>query len=236
MPTLLTHVAMATLALIRVVPAMSSPQGAPALVLLLVMLLDFAVLGTTRLSTCIRALALQGLLLGALPLLLASTLSAHVVVLAFGTVAVKAIALPWFLRWAIREASVRREVEPLVGFIASLLLGAVAVGLAFAVAGRLPLPELRTELLVPVSLATVIIGFIVLITRRKAVTQVVGYLMLENGIYLFGLTQAESVPFLLELGVLLDVFVGVFIMGIVVFHINREFDSLDSARLTELSD
>lgn len=236
MPTLLTHVAMAAAPLVWLAPAISSPQGAPAVVLLLVMLTDFAVLGTTRLSTCIRALAFQGLLLGLLPPLLASALSPHVVVLALGTVAVKAIALPWFLRWAIREASVRREVEPLIGFIASLLLGAVAVGLAFAVSARLPLPELRTELLVPVSLATVIIGFIILITRRKAVTQVVGYLMLENGIYLFGLTQTESVPFLLELGVLLDVFVGVFIMGIVVFHINREFDSLDSAHLTELSD
>jgi hydrogenase-4 component E len=80
------------------------------------------------------------------------------------------------------------------------------------------------------------IGFIVLTTRRKALTQVVGYLVLENGIYLFGLTQTESVPYLLEIGVLLDVFVGVFTMGIVVFHINREFDSLDSAHLTELTD
>ena len=216
--------------------AMSMSQTAPELVLLLVVLTDFAVLGTTRLSMCIRALAVQGLLLGALPLLLAPSLSLHVWVLAFGTVAVKGIALPWFLRWAIREASVRREVEPMVGFIASLLLGAAAVGLAFAIAARLPLPALRTELLVPVSLATLIIGFIVLTTRRKAITQVVGYLMLENGIYLFGLTQTESVPFLLEVGVLLDIFVGVFIMGIVVFHINREFDSIDSTRLTELSD
>jgi hydrogenase-4 component E len=236
MQTALMWVATATSRLVWILPETSSPQGAPALVLLLIVLCDFAVLGTTRLSTCIRALAFQGALLGVLPLLLASSLSAHILVLALGTVAVKAIALPWFLRWAIREAAVRREVEPLVGFIASLLLGALAVGLAFAVAARLPLPEMRAELLVPVSLATVIIGFIVLITRRKAITQVVGYLMLENGIYLFGLTQAESVPFLLELGVLLDVFVGVFIMGIVVFHINREFDSLDSARLTELTD
>jgi hydrogenase-4 component E len=65
---------------------------------------------------------------------------------------------------------------------------------------------------------------------------VVGYLMLENGIYLFGLPQIERVPFLIEAGVLLDVFVGVFIMGIVVFHINREFDSISAARLTELRD
>lgn len=209
---------------------------ATALVLLLVVLTDLAVLGTMRLSTCIRALAVQGLLLGSLPILIAPTVSLHAVGLAIGTVAVKAVALPLFLVWAIREAAVRREVEPSIGPIASLLLGAAAVALAFAIAARLPEPPGSEALLVPYSLATLIIGFIVLTTRRKAVTQVVGYLMLENGIYLFGLTQTESVPFLLELGVLLDVFVGVFIMGIVVFHINREFDSIDSARLTELSD
>jgi hydrogenase-4 component E len=215
---------------------MQSMHSVSQLVLLLIVLSNFAVLGTTRLSTCIRALAAQGLLLGMLPLVFASQLSFHPVVLAVGTVAVKAVVLPLFLAWAIREASVRREIEPLVGFIASLVLGALAVALGFVIAARLPLPPAQDPLLVPVSLATVMIGFLVLTSRRKAVTQVVGYVMLENGIYLFGLTQAEKVPFLLELGVLLDVFVGVFIMGIVVFHINREFDSLDSARLTELTD
>lgn len=211
-------------------------RNAAQLVLLLVVLSDLAVLGTTRLSSCIRGIAAQGLLLGLLPLLLASELSIHAVSLGVGTVLVKAILLPWFLGRAIREAAVRREVEPLVGFIASQLLGALAVALAFAIALRLPMPGMQQQLLVPVSLATLMIGFIVLTTRRKALMQVVGYLILENGIYLFGLTQTESVPFLIELGVLLDVFVGVFIMGIVVFHINREFDSLDSTRLTELTD
>lgn len=211
-------------------------RNAPEVLLLLVVLTNFAVLGTTRLSTCIRALAFQGLLLGLLPLALPAQVSLHAVALAAGTVAVKAIALPSFLKWAIREAAVRREVEPYVGFTASLLLGALALGFAFAIGAQLPLPERPHALLVPVSLATVVIGFIVLTTRRKALTQVAGYLMLENGVFLFGLTQAESVPFLLEAGVLLDVFVGVFIMGIVVFHINREFDSLDSARLSGFAD
>lgn len=206
------------------------------LVLLLVVLSDLAVLGTSRLTSCIRGVAAQGLLLGLLPVLLAEHLSVHAVSLALGTTAVKAVVLPWFLLRAIREAAVRREVEPIVGFIASQVLGAVAIALAFAIAARLPLPQAPHDLLVPVSLATLMIGFIVLTTRRKALTQVVGYLMLENGIYLFGLTQSERVPFLIELGVLLDVFVGVFIMGIVVFHINRTFDSLDATRLTELTD
>jgi hydrogenase-4 component E len=211
-------------------------QNLPEVLLLLVVLTDLAMLGTARLSTYIRALALQGLLLGLLSAAIAPELSPHTVVLALGTIAVKTVLLPWFLARAIREAKLRREVEPAVGYIASLLLGSLAIALAFAIAARLPLPGGQNELLVPGSLATVMIGFIVLTTRRKALVQVAGYLMLENGIYLFGLTQTESVPYLLEVGVLLDVFVAVFIMGIVVFHINREFDSLDSARLTELTD
>ncbi|HEY8175280.1 MAG TPA: hypothetical protein VIF32_06300 [Gemmatimonadaceae bacterium] len=206
------------------------------LALLLIVLSDFAVLATSRLSACIRAVAFQGILLGALPLLLHPGMALHTVVLAGGTMVIKAGILPWFLRWAIREAAVRREIEPLVGYMASLILGAVALAVAFAVATALPLHAVGTDLLVPVALVTVMIGLIVLTTRSKAIIQVVGYLMLENGIYLFGLTQLQRVPFLVEVGVLLDVFVGVFIMGIVVFHINREFDSISAARLTELHD
>ena len=204
------------------------------LVLFLIVLTDFTVIGTSRISACIRAVAFQGLLLGVLPPLLHATVSPHTMALAAGTIAIKAIALPAFLRWAIREASIRREVEPLVGYMASLLFGVAALGFAFAVTNVLPTTGSESDFLIPAALVTVIIGLFVLTTRTKAVTQVVGYLMLENGIYMFGLTQVERVPFLVEMGVLLDVFVGVFIMGIVVFHINREFDSMSSARLTDL--
>jgi hydrogenase-4 component E len=206
------------------------------LVLLLIVLTNFWVLGTTRLSSTIRATAFQGALLAALPIAFSTRLTFHTLALAAGTLIVKSIVLPHFLFRAIREAAVRREIEPLIGFTTSMFSGAAAVALAFAIAPRLAWPEARSEMLVPVALSTVIIGLIVLTTRNKAITQVVGYLLLENGIYTFGLSQAERVPFLIELGVLLDVFVGVFIMGIVVFHINREFDSLDSSRLTELRD
>lgn len=206
------------------------------LLLVLVTLSDFMILGASRLTTCIRAIALQGLLLGALPLALTQRWSLHITALAIGSAIVKSLVLPWFLRRAIREAAVRREVEPQIGFTMSLVLGTAAVAIAFGVAQRLPLNEGTSELLVPVALATVMMGFLTLTTRAKAITQVVGYLMLENGIYLFGLTSAERVPFLVEVGVLLDVFVAVFIMGIVVFHINREFDSISSTRLSELRD
>lgn len=206
------------------------------LLLLGVILTNFWVLGTTRLSSAIRATAIQGALLAALPVALHPGWSLHIIGLAVGTLLVKAILLPSFLSWAIREAAVRREIEPLIGFSGSLLLGTIVVALSFGIAQRIPLPESESALLIPVALATVMIGLIVLTTRNKALTQVVGYLILENGIYVFGLSQAERVPFLVELGVLLDIFVGIFIMGIVVFHINRAFDSMDSTRLTELKD
>ncbi len=207
-----------------------------SLLLTAVVLTDFVVMATSRMSTCIRAIGLQGLILAALPLALRPEWSLHTTALALGTAVVKAVALPWFLGWAIREANVRREVEPVVGYVTSVLLGVVAVGVAFVVAPKLPLPEGHGTLLVAVALSNVLTGLIVLTSRLKAINQVVGYLMLENGIFVFGLTQTERVPFLLELGVLLDVFVGVFIMGIVVFHINREFDSLSSTRLEELKE
>lgn len=211
-------------------------RPAHELLLLMVVLTDFWVLGTTRLTSMIRATAIQGALLAALPLALFPHPSPHIIALAIGTLAVKAFLLPRFLSLAIREASVRREIEPLIGFTLSVMLGAAAVALSFAIARRLALPGVSSDMLVPVALSTVIIGLVVLTTRNKALTQVVGYLILENGIYTFGLSQAERVPFLVEVGVLLDIFAGVFIMGIVLFHINREFDSLDSARLTELKD
>lgn len=203
------------------------------ILLLLIALTGFAILGTSRISACIRAIAIQGVLLGLLSLAIHDFRSPRVMVLAAGTVLIKGIVLPWFLRWAMREAAVRREVEPAIGYMTSVFLGALAVGGSFALAYRLPAAT-HVGPLIPIAFATLIVGLLVLITRRKAITQVVGYLMLENGVYLFGLTQLSRVPFLVEIGVLLDVFVGVFIMGIVVFHINREFDSISAGNLVEL--
>ena len=150
---------------------------------------------------------------------------------------VKGVLLPGFLLWAMREAAVRREVEPSLGPMGSIAAGILAVGLAVALSAHLPLTgEGVPALLGAVSFATVMTGFIVLTTRQKAMTQVVGYLLLENGVYIFGLALSGRVPLLVEMGVLLDLVVGVFIMGLVVFDMNRELESLDSARLSELRD
>lgn len=206
-------------------------------VLVLVLLTNFFLLGTSRLRAIINGTALQGVLLGALLLLVHHELSARPVLLAVGATAIKAIVIPWLLARAMREAAVRREVEPFIGYIPSLVLGAIGTGLAMLFAGTLPLaPQHVGSLLIPTSLATVITGFILLTTRRKALTQVAGYLVLENGIFVMGLALIEAIPFFVEIGVLLDLLVAIFVMGIMILQINREFSSLDTTRLSSLKE
>jgi len=135
----------------------------------------------------------------------------------------------------MRAANIEREIEPVIGFVPSLLLGAVGTIAAVAVAHKLPLlPEHIDTLLVPGSLASIFTGFILLVGRVKAISQVCGFLILENGIYLFGLLLLRSTPLLVESGILLDVTVGVFVIGIIVDRIQRAFDSLDTRKLTVL--
>ena len=137
----------------------------------------------------------------------------------------------------MRQVAITREVEPSIGLLPSLLLGALATALAVVFGGRLPLAETRlAPLLVPASMATIVTGFILLVTRRKALSQVLGYLVLENGIFLFGLLLVHAMPFLVEAGVLLDIFVGIFVSTIIIHHINREFASLDTRRLSLLKE
>jgi hydrogenase-4 component E len=209
------------------------------MVFVLVVVLDFFVLASSRLQAAIRAVAAQGALLALLPVILATGEhdSGHVAVLAIGAFLVKGVAIPWMMVWATREAAIRREVEPIVGFVPSLLLGAAGVALAFAFAGGLPLPTAEKHaLLVPTSLATVWTGLLLVVSRRKAVAQVLGFLVLENGVFVFGVLLTDFMPVMVEAGVLLDLFAAVFVMGIVMFHINREFSSLDTGKLSALKD
>ena len=93
-----------------------------------------------------------------------------------------------------------------------------------------------SALVVPAAFSTLLIGFLVLVTRRKAITQVVGYLLIENGVYIFGQSLASTIPFVVELGILLDVLVGVFVMGVAIHHISREFEHIDTELLSTLKD
>lgn len=205
--------------------------------LVFVLLLNFFLLGTSRIRAMISVSAFQGILLGALPILVHQKVTLEPALIAAAAILVKGAVIPTMLARAMREARIRREVEPFVGYLHSLLFGAAGTGLALVFAQTLPLAEEHeSSLLVPASLATVLTGFLILTTRRKAITQAVGYLVLENGVFIMGMVLVEAMPFLVEAGVLLDLTVGIFVMGIIINQINREFSSIDSARLSSLKE
>ena len=202
--------------------------------LVLCLLLNFAVLGTSRLAFSVRAVALQGVILGVLPALI-HPFSWHLVLIVVSIILAKGALIPTLIMRAIRKAEIQREFEPFIGYIPSLVLGALFTSLAFIFAARLPLaPEHEGLLFVPASIATLMCGFLVLMGRRKAISQVIGYLLMENGIFVFGLLLAGAMPLMVEAGALLDLLVGVFVMGIVINHISREFSTLDTSRLSAL--
>jgi hydrogenase-4 component E len=207
-------------------------------VLMLLVLSNFWLLGSSRLAACIQMVANQGLLLGLIPLFAQwPGITPRLIAVAALSTGLKGIILPALLRRAVREANVRNEVEPLVGFTTSILLGIGLWGVAMHVAGRLPLPGAETSsLLVPVAIFTVMSGLLLIVSRNTAVMHVVGYLVLENGIYAFGWAFAIEEPLLVEMGVLLDVFAAVFVMGIAIYHLNREFDSIETDQLASLKD
>jgi hydrogenase-4 component E len=202
-------------------------------ILILLLLTNFFILGTANLRSAIHGVALQGILLGILPLFVESEPTLRLVAIVAATAIVKGAVIPGLLLKALRDVHIRHEVEPYLGFVPTLFLCAIGTALALLFADLLPLaPADRVGLFVPASLATLFAGFLVLTTRRKAITQVTGYLVLENGIYVFGLLLYQSM--IVEVGILLDLLVGIFIMGIVLNHIQREFSSLDTERLSRL--
>lgn len=208
-------------------------------ILVLVLLLNIFALGNSRIPSVIRIVGFQGALLGAMPLLVHGQVTFLGLLMTLATTLVKGIVIPRMLLNALREAQIRREMEPFIGFLPSMILGALATGLAIAFARRLPLAQDHLNLgliLVPASMSTVLAGFIMLTTRFKAISQVVGYLMLENGIFIFGMLLVEAMPFLVEMGILLDLVVAVFVIGIVVNHINAAFSSLDTRKLSTLKE
>ncbi len=208
------------------------------LILVIVVLTNLKLLGSSRLGASIRVVAAQGMVLGLLPILAHwNELSLRFGLLAVGTIAIKGIVFPWFLFRAIREADIGREIKPYVGYAASLVTGAVALGVSFWVCTKLPIPEnIASPWLVPVSFFSIFAGLFLIVSRKRALNQVLGFLVMENGIYTFGVGVAARTPFLVEAGVLLDVFVAVFVMGITIFHINREFDHISTDRLSALKD
>jgi hydrogenase-4 component E len=208
------------------------------LVLVLVLLTDLTLLGVGRLATSIQISAIQGMALGVLPLLVAEhPINLRLSLFAAVVFVLKGLVFPRLLSRAQRMADVRHEIEPIVGYSASILVGLGIVALSFWIGAAFRLPHLPVSPnVLPTAMSTILSGLFLIVSRRTALMQVIGYLVLENGIYIFGAALAQEEPFLVEMGVLLDVFVAVFVMGIAIFHISREFDHIDVDQMTSLKD
>jgi hydrogenase-4 component E len=197
----------------------------------LIVFFALAILATYRIVGMIRIFAVQSFVLSLMPFFLhTDALSSRDVMIALGTMVLKALLVPYILFWAIRHVSMRSEVKPIIGFGLSIICGAFLIAGAFWVAASLKFPgKAISDMVIPCSLATVLLGFMIMVTRTRAVTQVLGYLIMENGIFLFALSLFDAMPALIEMGILLDIFVAVFIMAIVVNHINEEFEPSPAA-------
>jgi hydrogenase-4 component E len=202
--------------------------------LVVILALNLFALGNSRIQSVIHIVAAQGALLGVITLLMHEHLTVPVVLSASAAIAIKGIVIPAVMVRSLRAAEIKREVEPFIGFLPSIILGAVATA-AVLLFSRVLSPDAST-LIIPASISTVLVGFIILISRFKAISQVTGYLVLENGIYLFGLLLIEAIPLVVEMGMLLDLFVAIFVISIITNHINQAFSSMDTRRLVSLKE
>jgi hydrogenase-4 component E len=201
-----------------------------------IILTTLFILGSFRISACIRAAAVQGTLLSFLPVLIRGSLTDfHGLGMFLGTFSIKAVLIPLLLFRSIRETTLSEETESTASRHLSLLTGGIVTVIAFSWKFYQS-SELSTPLVVPTALTMVLLGFLLLASRKKAIHQVIGFLVLENGVFIFGMTLAADFPTTVEIGILLDLLVGIFVMGIMIYHIHRTFDHIDTTKLASLKD
>jgi len=204
----------------------------------LLLLIGFAMLSQRRILTLIHLFAWQGVVLAASTLIVAySTAQTHLYFSAALTVALKVLLIPWVLHRLIDRLNIRWDVETLINIPTTMLIGIALAIFAFAL--PTPISQLAntiTRSTLGIALASVLLSFLMMIVRRKAVPQVIGFLAMENGLFFAATSATYGMPLVVELGVALDVLVGTFIFGIFFFHIREQFDSLDIRHMEKLKE
>ena len=217
---------------------MSEPLSSQFVNLLaaLLLLLAFAMLSQRRVLTLIKLLAWQGAALAASTAIVAyATGQMHLYFSAGLTLVLKVILIPWVLHRLIDRLYIRWDVETLINIPTTMLTG---IGLAiFAFSLATPISQMAstiTRSTLGIALATVLLSFLMMIVRRKAVPQVIGFLAMENGLFFAATSATYGMPMVVELGIALDVLVGAIILGVFFFQIREQFDSLDIRHMEKL--
>jgi len=196
-------------------------------------------LASHRLLALVKIMAFQGIVVSLVPLFLGHHMTMGSVLMLQVMILIKGLLIPGLIYVAVKKIKIRREIEPIIGYHASLFAGLLFIVVSAFIADRIQnsLPGGQVLLLIT-AITTLASGLFLLMSRHKAITQVIGYLMMENGIYLFGTALAKQThsQYIVEFGVLLDLLVGIMIMGIVLNNINSTFDDVDTALLGQLKD
>ncbi|MDO9199615.1 formate hydrogenlyase [Rhodoferax sp.] len=204
----------------------------------LILMLSFAMISQRRIVSLINLFTLQGAALVAASILLGyATNQPDLYVSAGLTLVLKVILIPWLLHRVIRRLNVRWDVETLINIPTTMLVGIVLVIFSFSLA--LPISRLSSSMAggsLGIALACVLLSFMMMITRSKAVPQVIGFLSMENGLIFAATTVTSGMPMIVEFGIALDVLVGVLILGVFMFQIREKFDSLDIHHLEALKE
>jgi len=202
----------------------------------ILLLLSFAMLAQRRVLSLIDLFAAQGLALAASTAVVAfGTGQTHLYYSAALTLLLKVFLLPWLLHMLIRRLDVKWDVEQLINIPTTMLVGIVLVVFSFNLA--IPISQLAstvTRATLGIAMACVMLSFLMMITRRKAIPQVIGFLSMENGLFFAATSATYGMPMVVELGIALDVLVGMLILGVFFFQIREQFDSLDLKHLEKL--
>jgi len=204
----------------------------------LLLLTSFAMLSQRRILSLVNLFAWQGAILSIATLIVAfSSGQHHLYISGVLSLVLKVILLPWILHRLIRKLNVRWDTEPLINIPTTMLVGIVIVVFAFSLSQ--PIAELSESIAgstLGIALAVVMLSFLMMITRRKAVSQVVGFLAMENGLFFAAISATHGMPMVVELGIALDVLVATLILGVFFFQIREQFDSLDLRHLENLKE
>jgi hydrogenase-4 component E len=204
----------------------------------LLLLLSFAMLSQRRVVVLVDLLAMQGALLCGVTLLLAHrTSQPHLYLSAALTLSLKVLILPWLLHRLVRRLDVYWDTEPLINPTATMLLGILIVVFSFGLSQPISvLASTATRNMIGIAVAVILLAFLMMITRRKALSQVIGFLSMENGLFFGAMSATYGMPMVVELGVALDILVAVLVLGVFFFQIREQFDSLDLHHLERLKE
>jgi hydrogenase-4 membrane subunit HyfE len=203
---------------------------------MMLLIASFWMLASPQIGTCIRAYAAHSFLLALITGVIAFTNHIeHLMIPAVLTLVLKTVVIPNVFFRIIRRLGIRKEVESYINIPFSLLLAVLLVFISFSVAGSGKLLKLAAfGEFIPLAIATVFFGMLMMTTRKKAINQVLGLLLIENGLFLMAMTMTFGMPLIIEMGIFFDVLVGVVIMGIFVFKIRGAFESIDVDDMTVL--